>query len=249
MALKRKPTIPLSKITAIGIGVSLAAVETWLNVDFVSKTEGLLSSPVAAVVASSVGAAAAIPYAERSAKQGHWLKAFGYALFFVLMVCFSITSSVDRIGTKHDRQTDSIKADNATVQLRREAYAAAQRKQEAECTKHGPRCRAAEDATEAARKGLIENPAQRVEDPMAARISAVLGFVTAEQVALYQPLFLPVALQLGGFLMLAYGFGPRLTEAGQPRRKKGNRKPRKPRKPSAKMVQAVPSKPKLVAVK
>ena len=59
-----------------------------------------------------------------------------------------------------------------------------------------------------AREALAAKPSERIEDSMAVRISTVLPFLTEEQVALYQPLALPLALQLGGFLMLSFGFAP-----------------------------------------
>jgi hypothetical protein len=68
---------------------------------------------------------------------------------------------------------------------------------------------------------------------MAARIAAIVPFMTAEQVALYQPLALPLGLQLGGFVMLAWGFAPEGTEARHTRRKKGNRKTKPARKSNA----------------
>jgi hypothetical protein len=66
-----------------------------------------------------------------------------------------------------------------------------------------------------------------------ARISAVLRFVSVEEVETYCPLPLPIALQLGGFLMLAYGFAPGWIELGHTRRKTGNRKRRRTRKSNA----------------
>jgi hypothetical protein len=65
---------------------------------------------------------------------------------------------------------------------------------------------------------------------MAARISAVPRFVSVEEVETYYPLSLPIALQLGGFLMLAYGLAPGRIELGHTRRKKGNRKTKRTRK-------------------
>jgi hypothetical protein len=70
---------------------------------------------------------------------------------------------------------------------------------------------------------------------------AVLLFASVEQVELYYPLSLPIALQLGGFLMLAYGFAPGRIELGQPRRKKGNRKTKRTRKSNADYHQHYPS--------
>jgi hypothetical protein len=87
---------------------------------------------------------------------------------------------------------------------------------------------------------------QRVIDSMGARITALLPFLTPEQVRLYQPLTLPIGLQFGGYLLLAFGFAP-ASVAGQPRRRKGNRK-RKSRKalapktaPTANVVAFQPS--------
>jgi hypothetical protein len=48
--------------------------------------------------------------------------------------------------------------------------------------------------------------------------------LTVADVALYQPLVLPLGLQLGGFLMLALGLSPRRRE---PEPKEAKRKPRK----------------------
>ena len=63
---------------------------------------------------------------------------------------------------------------------------------------------------------------------MGERVTALLPFLSPEQVRLYHPLILPIGLQFGSFVLLALGLAPR-TEARQPRRKKGNRG-RKPRK-------------------
>ena len=70
--------------------------------------------------------------------------------------------------------------------------------------------------------------------------------MTPEQVRLYPPLTLPISLQFGGYLLLAFGFAP-ASEARQPTRNKGNRK-RKPKKalaqrtvPTANVVAFQPS--------
>jgi hypothetical protein len=105
---------------------------------------------------------------------------------------------------------------------------------DAECTKNqtGKRCRTAEADVTKAREALVAKPAESPEHGMAKRISAALPFLSAEDVELYQPLLLPLGLQLSGFLMLGFGFAPKApkpAELGQKRRNQGNRKPRKPR--------------------
>ncbi|MGA7329405.1 MAG: hypothetical protein WBX25_34220 [Rhodomicrobium sp.] len=57
---------------------------------------------------------------------------------------------------------------------------------------------------------------------MGERVTALLPFLSPEQVRLYQPLILPIGLQFGGFILLALGLAPG-AEAAQPRRNKRNR--------------------------
>jgi hypothetical protein len=102
---RRSNNIPYSKLTATCVGAALCCTETWLNVEFIAQTEGWASSLVAAVAVASLGAATALPLAERAAKAGHWLKTGVFALFFVCMVAFSFTAGVERIGTKRDTET------------------------------------------------------------------------------------------------------------------------------------------------
>ncbi len=235
MASRSQTTpIPYSKLTAVSLGAGLIGVEIWTNVEFVARSEGWASSPVAMVVAASVGAATALPFAERTAKQRHWFKACGYALFFLLMAVYSVGASVDRIGTVRDRKVDSAKVDNAKARAARELYEVRKRTAESECTVRGSKCRKAEELRDEALKALSEKPAERTVDSMAARISAVMPFASVEEVELYYPLSLPIALQLGGFLMLAFGFAPGQTEPeAKTRRKKGNRKSKRTRKSNA----------------
>jgi hypothetical protein len=228
---RRTNHIPTTKIAAICLGVGFTAVEVWTNTEFVAQTEGWASSPVATVVAASVGAAVALPFAERAAKQSHWFKTVGFALFFGLMAIYSVGASVDRIGSMRDKKVDLAKGDNAKARAARELYEARKRTAESECTVRGSKCRKAEALRDEALKELSDKPVERTVDSMATRISAVIPFASVEQVELYYPLSLPIALQLGGFLMLAYGFMPKPIEAAQPRRKKANRKPAKPKAP------------------
>ncbi len=217
---------PAMKIVATGVGAALCGVEVWLNAEHIAHLEGWASSLVAAVVVASIGAAAALPLAERAAKAKQAAKAVGLSLFFLLMVAFSFTASVDRVGGRRDSETAGARGDNARVVLLREGYAAAQKTAAAECASgQGKRCRAAEETERKAREALAEKPAERVENSMALRISSALPFITAADVELYQPLVLPLGLQLGGFLMLALGLSPRPEPKPVSAPKKAKRKP------------------------
>jgi hypothetical protein len=228
----RYKTIPLMKFVATGVGSALCGVEVWLNAEHIARAEGWASSLVAAVVVATIGAAAALPLAERAAKAKQVAKAIGLALFFLLMVCFSFSASVDRVGGKRDGETVSARSDNERVRLAREAYKAAQKTAKAECaTGQGKRCRTAEEAVTKARESLSAKPAERVEDSMAKRISAAMPFLTVADIETFQPLILPLGLQLGGFLMLALGLSPRRAEP-EPKVEKRRRRKKAAAKPA-----------------
>jgi hypothetical protein len=140
---------------------------------------------------------------------------------------------LQRIRRQGRRQagTAAARADNTRVALAREAYAAAQKAMEAECVKRGPRCRAAEEAVTKARESLSAKPAEHVEDSGAARIAAIFPSLTTADVTLYQPLILPFSLQIGGFVMLAFGLSPRRREP-EPKVAKRKRRKKAPTKPA-----------------
>jgi hypothetical protein len=155
------------------------------------------------------------------------------------MAGYTLSASVERLGTYRDVKITSALAGNAKVG--KEAYDAAVKTAASECTMRGARCRAAEEAVKRARESLSEKPVQGVADSMGARIIAVLPFLTPEQVQLYQPLTLPIGLQFGGFFLLALGISPRPrstkpAEGGQTRRGKQNRKRGSQKRPAKKTL-------------
>jgi hypothetical protein len=217
------------------LGGALCTVETWLNVEHIASLEGLASPMVFAFACVNIGGAVVPLYAERAARDRAWLRCTGLWFSCLFLVFFSFTTTVDRISGKRDAAEARARHGNERVQLARDAYAEAQKVMAAECTKDqtGKRCRAAEAPVAKAREALAAKPAESPEHGMAKRISAALPFLSAEEVELYQPLLLPLGLQLSGFLMLGFGFAPGSTELGQTRRKKGNRKTRRTRKSNA----------------
>ncbi len=211
LPLRRQRPTPLDKIVAVIAAVPLVAAETGLNAEHLAATEGWASTLVLGAVGATLAAAIALPIAERALARGYRLKAFGLGLFFVVMLASSFSTSVGRVGGKHDGDVSSAQSHNAKMALARQAYEAAQASAADECKKRGPLCRKAEDAVNAARATLAAVPAAKVEDPMAKRLAAASGLSEAT-VALYQPLLFPLALQIGGFFFLAYGFAPAARE-------------------------------------
>jgi hypothetical protein len=56
------------KVVAIGVGAGLVGLDAWLNAEFIAHTEGWASSLVWIVIATTSGAAFALPMAEQAAK-------------------------------------------------------------------------------------------------------------------------------------------------------------------------------------
>jgi hypothetical protein len=205
--------ISLDKVAATLAAIPLIAAETGLNAEHLAHSEGWMSTLVAGAIGATLAAAAALPIAERAMTKGYWLKAAGLMAFFLIMLAFSFTTSVGRVGAKVDSDAAGARGHNAHLELAKQAYAAAQATQAAECKSgRGPRCRDAEKAVTAARIALQAAPAAKAEASMETRLAAATG-LSIETVALYQPLLFPLALQLGGFFFLAYGLAPPRDEA------------------------------------
>jgi hypothetical protein len=200
--------IPISKIAATIGGAGLAASAVWLNAEHVAESEGWQSPLVVAGVIVTICAASAPPLAERAAKTGQPLKAAMLWAFFVLAVGFSLSASIARSSGYVAGKAAAAEQSNDAARLAREAYEAAKASQAAECaTGRGSRCRAAEDAVSDARKALARAAPMQSADPGSERLAAVLG-VDEGTVQLYAPLLLPLGLELGGYIFLAFGLAP-----------------------------------------
>lgn len=201
-------TLPYVKILAIIGGAGLTAVATYMNAEAIAASEGWLSPLTIGTIILTISGAMALPLAEQAWKTGQWLKAAFLVLFFSLVVAGSLLNTLARTAAYRDGQVATGVATNARAELAREAYAAAQATVADECKKRGDRCRAAEAAVVTARNALATVAPAKAADPAAARLSALLG-ISESAVALYVPLILPTALELGGFILLAFGFAPR----------------------------------------
>jgi hypothetical protein len=204
-------TIPYAKILAGMGGAGLTAAAVWLNAEHVAVAEGWNSPLVLAGVIVTLCAASAPPMAERAAKTGQPLKAAMIWLFFVLAVGFSLSASIARSSGYVAGKIASAESGNKAVQLAEEAYAAAKKSVEAECAKRGEKCRALEKKADDARAALMTAKPVQSADPGSERLAAVLG-VDEASVQLYVPLLLPLGLEFGGFIFVAFGFAPRRRE-------------------------------------
>lgn len=228
-------TTPFLKLTAIACGTAALITGVWINVMHV---QGAGADMIAAAIVVTLLGAAAPVMAERMIKTGQWLKFFGLALCFCLSVAFSFTATVSRTGGEKDASISANRTNARNAELAKDVYDQAKAAAAAECVKRGPKCRAAEQAVRDAAKDLAAAPAPKPDDSTADRLTAALP-VTAEQVRIYQPLLLPLALELAGFVFLAIGFAPRREEKTAPVAKK---------KPKAKARQKPKAKPQVAKV-
>lgn len=249
----RDASYRICQTVATVVGAVLIGTDTWLNAEHTMESEGHFGSLTFATVAATIGAAAALPLAERAISAGHHAKSLGLGLFFALMVAFSFSASVDRVGSARDGTIAGKKAENAGYSMAvrslddaRQELVDARSAAVQECaTGRGPNCLDLEAKVEPAR-GRVEKAkaelaragAPKVEDSMATRIVAVLP-LTVEQVQTFQPLILPLGLQIGGFLFLALGLAPRKRRRRLVPRKKARAKRRNAAKPLPK--RAVPA--------
>jgi hypothetical protein len=209
--------LPVFKISATVGGAALTAAATWLNAEHVAHAEGWASPLVTAGIIVTLAASLTPPVAERCAKDSQPFKAACLWLFFLFAVCFSMSASISRAGGHRDAEVADGEAANTRAEIAQEAYDAAKTAVKAECVKRGTLCRKAEAVLASARAVLGLAPPARAADPGAMRIAKVMG-VSQEVVALYSPLALPFALELGGFAFLACGLAPRRRRKDEPLR-------------------------------
>lgn len=202
-------SIPFWKIIATLGGSGLTASAVWLNAEHVAASDGWGSPLVAAGIIVTLCAASAPPLAERAGKTGQPLKAAMLWTFFVLAAGFSLTASISRSSGYVAGKIASVEGGNKSAQLAEEGYNSLRKSVAAECVKRGPECRKLETRLEEARKALMTAAPVQTVDPGSERLAAVLG-VEEAKVQLYVPLLLPLGLELGGYIFLAFGLAPAL---------------------------------------
>jgi hypothetical protein len=203
--------IPIWKVAATIGGTGLTGAAVWLNAEHLAAVEGWHSPLVVAGIIVTICAASTPPLAERASKSGQWFKAVVLWTFFGLAVAFSLSASITRSSGYVEGKVANAAGSNKAAQLAEEAYEAAKKTVEAECVKRGQKCREAEEKRDKARDKLATAAPVQSSDPGAERLAAVLGIEPA-QVQLYAPLLLPLGLELGGFIFLAFGLAPRARE-------------------------------------
>ncbi len=177
--------------------------------EHLAQSEGWHSPLTLACIGVTAAAAIAPPCAERAFRDWQPVKGALLLVFFLLAVAFSLTVSIGRAGGHREAAAASGEAENMRARLAQQAYDDARAAVAAECaTGRGKLCRAAEERRDKAREALAERAEVKPADSGATRIAHLPG-IAPETVAMYAPLALPFALELGGFIFLAFGLAPR----------------------------------------
>lgn len=204
-----------AKIIATIGGTALTGAAVWLNAEHVAAVETWESPLVAAGVIVTICAAITPPFAERAAKARQPLKAAILWVFFGLAVCFSLSASITRSSDSVADKAGSIETAQQAARIAKEKHTDLTAQRNAECaTGIGANCRLLREqvnATWSEYERLAKLAPTKSADAGNDRLAAVLR-IDPDTVALYVPLFLPLGLELGGFIFLAFGLAPRSRE-------------------------------------
>ncbi len=198
-------------------GAGLAGLCAYYAYDYYQS----VSAPIAVLVGALL-----LHLAEACRHERYYIRAVGFTVLAATAVLISVIATVNRVAGTHDARVAEAKTQNLggeqaglSLEDAKAALASAISARQAECgngdpKQRGPQCRKKEDeertaraALAPARQAVTAAGAQVVEDPGARRLAAVLPVLEAT-IQLYEPLLLPVWLELTALATLTYGLAP-----------------------------------------
>lgn len=210
-----------AQIVAIGLGLALLALQTWLLLEHAASMPGHSMAMLAAVPVVSVTLAALPILIEHCLRARALLKAAGLALLFGLLVGYSLPQAIGRSGEGRDAKIAEAAStarplkmmlDELDTARKRVDDAAAEVKRESRDGGCRQRCEQWKrtQAEREARVDQLTRDISKMATPKvgasdAPRIAALLG-ISEATVNLYAPLFLPVAIEVGVWVLLWFGF-------------------------------------------
>ena len=215
----------LFQYLAMGLGTALLALQTWLLTEHATHAAGLSPALLAAVPVVTVTLAALPLLMEHCLRHRAWLKAVWLLILFALLVGYSLPTAIGRAGEARDAKiaeaaTSTRPLELATAELTRTLARIddAEREVKRECKSgFGRKCEGwkrtlaeRQASAKALRDDIAKLAPPKVGASDAPRIAALLGIAEAT-VNLYQPLFLPLAMELGVWILLWIGFSPSLA--------------------------------------
>lgn len=211
-----------TQITAIGLGLALLALQTWMLLEHAMATPGHSLALLAAVPVVSITLAALPIMIEHCLRSRAFVKAAGLAIVFGLLVGYSLPQAIGRSGEARDAKIAEAAStarplkmmlDEIDTARKRVEDAAAEVKRESRDGGCKARCEGWK-RTQAEREARVDQltrdiskmAAPKIGASDAPRIAAVLGIAEAT-VNLYAPMFLPVAIEVGVWVLFWFGFG------------------------------------------
>lgn len=242
--MARRKTYHCRRWLATGIGVGLVGYSAHLAWEHYHD----VSAPIAATVG-----AAMLHLAEVAWRDKERLRAVAFGLLSLLAVSISLSAALDRVASLKDeairaRQSANLAralADKALAEART-ALEAAEAAVRAETLKGGcgKICEGLKRQAEAARqrvaeaqRAVVEAGAPLPDDSGARRLAALLP-VSEASIQLYQPILLPVWLELGGIALLTFGLSRPQVKRKPAAANKKRRKNRKATTPVLKAANA-----------
>lgn len=246
MKTRRRPSWDIRRGVSTLAGSALVGLAAWYAWEHFKDP----SAPIAAVfgaVMLHLG-----QYAWQSRQRALACSLAALSLFAVVI---SLTAVIGRVASQNDVRSHTIASSNEMRRLAEVEEAEAKDEKDAatkaaiaECSRaanpkadpRGPMCIAAEKREQAARERLDSARERlavmgvaKVEDSGAKRLAAILPLSEA-QIALYQPLLLPIWLELSGLALLTFGLSHRTAAPNEKsrRRKRRTRKPSRDSRPS-----------------
>lgn len=208
--MARKSIYPLRRTIATLAGAGLTGLSAWYTWQHYHD----VSAPIAAVVGAGMFHLVETCWRDRSP-----LRALLFLGLGLLAASITLLATLDRVASHKDRTVQERQSENLGRSLAQDAKAEAQRELVAaqaaaasECASgRGTKCRGLEARADEARQRvsaasseLARLGAPIAEDSMAKRLSAVTTLSEAT-VTLYQPVLLPLWLDLSGLTLLTFG--------------------------------------------
>jgi hypothetical protein len=135
-----------------------------------------------------------------------------------LALAFVFTVSIQRTGSATDTDEAARQQTSVAIQISKKEEREAEDQLIRDkatvakiCEVWGPKCsqakadQAATEAKLAGARGVLKKHGVASDDSLARRLTAILPFLTKEQVQLYQPLLLPMTVSIMGTILIAVG--------------------------------------------
>ena len=206
-------------VIAIAVGAAYTGIEAWGSGEYLLAQQGGWNYIVIGGIGVTAGSALLPFFAEKAWASKDYLRALALWLLLPLALSITFLAALDRIGKARDTDAKPRQDQANRIAIAQDAVAKAEVKvvedeseAKSECRSgRRKKCLDREEEAEASRQRLIVYRETLAKlgapgrDAQASRVTAMLPFITEQQVDTFQPLLLPVALAVISALLVAVG--------------------------------------------